>query len=326
MKIRDPKPLKKKKPQRKQSETPSVSLTDDESLQFKQRYGIVSPTKALLKKKNSKKMKKSQSMKNIFDDTNGGINGQTNTADETQTSEPSENDKTNRGRSSSLDLGNTLTPMMTTEGQNPSTMRTTKMLNEQMYALLRSDMDLEIGLNEEKVSEEEKQQSVDMHAPVPTEETIPSWNVYKGIHWCISSGQSLCSLGLMFGYYHAWNGGAGNWEQYKWQRRACLLSNIGFGLVSVCLQYKGMNEGMFPWMMVPKIIHSVVVPLFVVYVEYFKQADAAKYGFWSLYGSYVLDLLTDKFQMTLLTKIGLFKKSIELRQSSTQIATEAVLL
>merc|ERR1712087_164483 len=100
---------------------------------FKQRYGVVSPKNALLKKKKSKKMKKSQSMKNIFDDTNSD---QTNTMNETETSEPSETNKTHRGRSSSLDLGNTLTPMMTNEGQNASTMRTTKMLNEQMYALL----------------------------------------------------------------------------------------------------------------------------------------------------------------------------------------------
>merc|ERR1719384_596741 len=122
--------------------------------------------------------------------------------------------------------------MMTNEGQSSPAVRTTKMLNEQMYALLNSD------LSEEKVSEEQKEKEAVENENEPESGGL---SVYNAISWGVSSGQSLCSLGLMFGYYHAWNGGGGrgNWEQYKWQRRACLLSNIGFGLVSVCLQYKG---------------------------------------------------------------------------------------
>ena len=49
--------------------------------------------------------------------------------------------------------------------------------------------------------------------------------------------------------------------------------------------------------MLPKIVQNVIVPLFVLYVEYYKGSGAAQYGFVPLYAAYVLDVLMDKHLM-----------------------------
>ena len=152
--------------------------------------------------------------------------------------------------------------------------------------------------NTKKKKEEEKYPILKAHKSVR-----PS--LYNALDWTITYGHAVSSLGLLLGYYASHQGGNVYFEKYKIQRRICLFTGIGCGLVSVLMEGFESHSKLkildcadrYPFAMWPaRILNLVGIPLFTIYVEFLGGSEQSSYAFYAILVQYLEARFATKFR------------------------------
>eukprot|EP01084_Bolivina_argentea_P212965 361877_1 len=131
-------------------------------------------------------------------------------------------------------------------------------------------------------------------------------SLYNALDWTTTIGHSVTALGSFMFYHGAFQQGKPFWDKYKLQRRLCLLGGFTCGIITALLRtYKWKKQlkvldyaDRYPFAIWPfRITHTVAVPLFMIYVEFFGGVETAKYGVMLLMFQYMNAKFMDKFGM-----------------------------
>eukprot|EP01083_Nonionella_stella_P087263 242679_1 len=153
-------------------------------------------------------------------------------------------------------------------------------------------------------------------------------SLHNAMNWCVAFGHSISTMGLLLSYHGAFQGGQEFWDKYKSHRRIFLFSGIGCGILSALLEKFKWEKKLkildcadrYPFVMwPPRIMHSVAIPSFIIYVEFFGGVKQSRHGMLALLFQYINAKFTNKFAMGYLSSYfeQAKRENVELRKKLT---------